>query len=85
MSRKILAALVLATAAHAQEPGRPPRRGGPDGGIGNFLAPQILAAVDTNKDGRISPDEAVPRPSCSSDRRSPVRGSRSTPMSWPVH
>ncbi len=58
MSRKILAALVLATAAHAQEPGRPPRRGGPDGGIGNFLAPQILAAVDTNKDGRISPDEA---------------------------
>ncbi len=58
MSRTILAALVLATAAHAQEPARPPRRGGPGGGIGNFLAPQILAVADTNKDGRISPDEA---------------------------
>jgi Ca2+-binding EF-hand superfamily protein len=58
MSRTIVAALLIASAAHAQEPARPPGRGGPGGGIGNFLAPQILAAVDTNKDGRISPDEA---------------------------
>jgi Ca2+-binding EF-hand superfamily protein len=61
MSKTTLAALLIAAAAAsapAQVPGRPPRRGGPGGGIGNFLAPQILEAVDTNKDGRISPDEA---------------------------
>ena len=59
-----LSTLLLLTALSAapQEPARPMPRpggpGGPGGGIGNFLAPQILAALDANKDGRISPDEA---------------------------
>src|SRR5205823_261417 len=58
----VLPTLLLLTSlsATAQEPDRPmPRPGGPGGGIGNVLAPQIVAAVDTNKDGRISPDEAA--------------------------
>ena len=46
-------------------PGGPPPGGpgGPDGppggfGPGTFLAPQVLAAADANKDGRLSPQEA---------------------------
>ena len=43
----------------------PPDFGGGDGpppgdfGPGNFLGPQIFAAADANKDGKISPDEAA--------------------------
>jgi hypothetical protein len=45
-------------------PGGPPPGGAPPGGPGggfgpgNFIAPQIIAAADTDKDGRLSPDEA---------------------------
>ena len=43
-------------------PGGPPDGpgGGPGGfGPGTFLGPRILEAADTNKDGRLSPDEAA--------------------------
>ena len=55
------AASSLAAAASAQGPGGPPGGpGGPGGfGPGTFLGPQIVKAADSDKDGRVSPDEAA--------------------------
>jgi CotH kinase protein/EF hand len=52
---------LAASVATAQGPGGPPGGGpgGPGGfGPGTFLAPQVLKFADSDKDGKLSPDEA---------------------------